>query len=192
MASIDILFPFILSFEGGFVNDPDDLGGATNKGVTLNTYRQYAKQCGQPEPSVEDLKKIPDFVVKDIMKKNYWDKWKANQIKSQGVANALVDWLWHSGAASIKTVQTLMKVAADGIVGPKTIAAINDRDAQALFSSVQIERKSYLERICEKRPTNRKYLNGWLRRVNSIAFHSLTLNKYEVMNGVKQPVVITF
>lgn len=43
MADINVLVPLILKWEGGFVNDPDDLGGATNMGVTLATYRQYRK-----------------------------------------------------------------------------------------------------------------------------------------------------
>lgn len=45
---------FILSWEGGFANDPDDLGGATNSGVTLSTYRMYYGQ----DKTVEDLKKM--------------------------------------------------------------------------------------------------------------------------------------
>ncbi len=45
---------FILSWEGGFANDPDDLGGATNSGVTLSTYRMYYGQ----DKTVEDLKNM--------------------------------------------------------------------------------------------------------------------------------------
>ena len=92
MASIDILFPFILSWEGGYSNDPNDLGGPTNKGVTIADYREYRKQCGLPEPSIEDLKRITDAEVMDLLKRRYWDQWKADQIVSQGVANALVDY----------------------------------------------------------------------------------------------------
>ena len=192
MASIDILFPFILSWEGGFVNDPDDLGGATNKGVTMAAFRQYRKQCLLPEPTIEDLKSISVSDVKAIMKRNYWDKWKADQIKSQGVANALVDWLWHSGSSTIKTVQRLLGVAADGIVGSMTIAAVNGKDAQSLFDAIQKERRLYLVSICEKRPANKKFLKGWLRRVDSISFRKLALNEYETKAGITQQIVVTF
>ena len=41
MADVRKLAPFILKWEGGFVNDPDDLGGATNMGVTIGTYEAY-------------------------------------------------------------------------------------------------------------------------------------------------------
>ncbi len=53
MANINKLKPFILKWEGGFVDDPADLGGATNKGVTIGTYREYRKKKGLPEPTVD-------------------------------------------------------------------------------------------------------------------------------------------
>ena len=43
MAKIDILAPFILSYEGGFVNDPLDRGGATNMGVTIATWKSVGQ-----------------------------------------------------------------------------------------------------------------------------------------------------
>ena len=56
MADVKKLAPFILKWEGGFVNDPDDLGGATNMGVTMATYKVYCKRKGRPEPAIDDLK----------------------------------------------------------------------------------------------------------------------------------------
>ena len=53
MAQVDDLVPIIKKWEGGFVNDPDDRGGATNQGVTISTFRHY-----YPGSTVEDLKRI--------------------------------------------------------------------------------------------------------------------------------------
>ena len=75
MANIDKLIPFILKWEGGFVNDPTDRGGATNKGVTLATYEAYCKRKGYPRPTVERLKNIPDAHWREIVKTMFWDKW---------------------------------------------------------------------------------------------------------------------
>ena len=63
MANSSKLVPFILQWEGGFVNDPDDLGGATNKGITIGTFTEYKKRKGQKAPTVTDLKNISDADV---------------------------------------------------------------------------------------------------------------------------------
>lgn len=121
MADVKKLAPFILKWEGGFVNDPDDLGGATNMGVTMATYKVYCKRKGRPEPAIDDLKHLSNDEWIDILKSLYWDKWKADQIKSQSVANILVDWVWASGNYGIKIPQELLGVTADGIVGKNTL-----------------------------------------------------------------------
>nr|DAI10583.1 MAG TPA: Lysozyme [Caudoviricetes sp.] len=170
MASVEKLAPFILKWEGGFVNDPDDLGGATNKGVTLSTYMQYCRKKGYPVPTVERLKNLSDREWTEILKTMYWDRWKADQIVNQSVANIVVDWVWASGNYGIKIPQRLLGVAVDGIVGPKTIDAVNSRNPRELFDMIKIARFDYIEDICRKRPANNKFKRGWLNRINDFVF----------------------
>lgn len=172
MASINKLIPFIRKWEGGFANDPDDRGGATMAGVTIGTYREYRKKKGLPEPAVDDLKKISEAEWTDILKTLYWDRWKADQIASQPVANILVDWVWASGTWGIKIPQRILGVAQDGIVGPKTIAALNARPARELFEEVKAARVQYIDDICKKTPANEKFRRGWINRLNDIKFES--------------------
>ena len=117
MADVKKLAPFIQRWEGGFVDDPDDLGGATNMGVTIATYKVYRKRKGLSEPTVDDLKHLSNNEWIDILKSLYWDKWKADQIKSQSVANILVDWVWASG------IQTWL----DATVSITSISKNNDK-----------------------------------------------------------------
>lgn len=168
MANHKILESFVLKWEGGFVNDKDDLGGATNMGITLATYRSVFGS----KKTVKDLKRMTRVQWGVIFKKYYWDKWKADDIKDQNVANILVDWLWCSGSYGIKILQKVLGVSIDGIVGPKTIAAINARDGIELFDTIKQERKDYIDSICQARPQNKKFKKGWLNRINSIDYET--------------------
>lgn len=170
MANVQKLVPFILKWEGGFVNDPDDPGGATNKGVTIATYKQYRKNKGMPEPTIEDLKVITDAEWMEILKTMYWDRWQADKIINQSVANILVDWVWASGVHGIKRPQKLLGVSVDGIVGIKTLSALNAQDAGSLFEAIKADRIKYIDERCKARPVNEKYREGWLNRINDFVF----------------------
>lgn len=170
MANSSKLVPFILQWEGGFVNDPDDLGGATNKGITIGTFTEYRRKKGLKAPTVEDLKNISDAEWHDVFKSLYWDRWKADGINSQSVANIIVDWVWASGVHGIKRPQKLLGVVADGLVGPKTIAAVNAADPKKLFDAIKADRAKFIDEICKARPKNEKYRKGWMNRINAIKY----------------------
>ena len=172
MADVNKLAPFILKWEGGFVNDPDDLGGATNMGVTIGAWKScgYDKD-GDGDIDVDDLHLLTrEDVVNRVLKPHYWDRWKADLIQDQSVANILVDWVWASGAHGIKIPQRLLGVTVDGIVGPKTIAAVNAKNPRELFDMIKIARFDFIEDICRKRPANNKFKRGWMNRINDISY----------------------
>lgn len=171
MADVARLVPHILKFEGGWSNDPDDIGGATNKGVTFKTYKHYCRMSSKPIPSIGDLRRLTNEEFEDILKTMYWNACKADFIESQSVANAIVDWAWHSGTATaVKEIQKVLNVTADGIIGNVTLAAINSRSPLPLFGAIQQARIAYLKRICNARPANQKFMKGWLRRVHDLYF----------------------
>lgn len=179
MAQIDFLAPFILSWEGGFSNHPSDRGGATNKGVTIATWKaQGYDKDGDGDIDVDDLKLISDQdAINVVMKPHYWDRWKADQIRSQSVANIVVDWVWGSGKHGITEVQKLLGVTADGIVGAKTLAALNSREPKLLFAQIKKARVAFIQRLVKSSPSQKVFKTGWMRRLNCINYGSLTLNK---------------
>jgi lysozyme family protein len=169
MADAKQLMPHILRWEGGFVNDPRDAGGATMKGVTLATFRKLYGATA----TVAQLKAITDAQWLHIFKTGYWDKCLGNEIRSQSVANAIVDWAYNSGpAVAAKKVQALVSVPIDGAIGPKTIAAINAADPRQLFGRIQQSRTAYVEAIVRNKPSQGVFLAGWKNRINSLTFTS--------------------
>lgn len=168
MAKVEILAPYIKKWEGGFVNDPADRGGATNRGVTIATFEAYCKAKYLPRPNVERLKRMTDGEWLDILKTMFWDKWQADKIKSQKIANILVDWVWGSGVYGIKIPQRILGVKQDGIVGDETLKALNAQDPDKLFQVIYEARKKYLNDITISRPTNKRFLRGWLNRLEDI------------------------
>lgn len=166
MANPNKLMPFILMWEGGFVCDKDDLGGATNKGITLSTFKHYYGK----DKTANDLKNMTNSQWLNIFKRGYWNKWKADEIKSQSIANILVDWLWNSGSYGITRVQKYLGLTVDGIVGEKTIAKINSENPERLFNEIKLLRLSFIEEICRSRPQNNKFKRGWINRINAIKY----------------------
>lgn len=192
MAKVESIVPFILKWETsttgatltneqlfekakqkGYANDPDDLGGPTMCGVTLATYTEYCRKKGYPKPTTIRLRAISYADWLAILKTMFWDRWQADQINNQSVALILVDFVWSSGKYGITVPQKAIGVTVDGIVGPKTLAAINSREPKQLFDLIKKERLAYINQICKSRLTNNKYKKGWLNRLNDIKFSSV-------------------
>ncbi len=189
MANVEKLVPFIIQFEAGvtpagltgeklfekarktgYANDPDDLGGATMVGVTIATYKEYCRRKGYPVPTIDRLRNMTYAQWLDILKTMFWDRWQADKIANQSVAEILVDWVWASGKYGITIPQQVLGVTVDGVVGPKTLAALSKQNPAQFFARIVAERKAYIDRICTSRPVNNKYKRGWLNRLNAIKF----------------------
>ena len=168
MANIDKLIPHILKWEGGskFTNDPLDRGGATKYGVTIGTLQSIHYDTNHDgKVDVNDIKSLQLDDFKVILKKQYWDRWKADLIVNQSIANLLVDWTWGSGKHGIIIPQRLLGVPADGKVGQKTINALNGANQKLIYNKVWQARKEFYERIVKNNPSQAKWLKGWLNRL---------------------------
>jgi len=169
MASFSLYAPKLKQLEGGYVNNPNDKGGATNKGVTLALYRSYYGV----HKTATDLKNISDTEWTHIMKSEFWDKMKADAIKNQSIAELCVDWLVNSGASKIKNIQKIIGTDADGIVGAKTLAAINNVDQQKLHFKIKCARAQYFEACVIARPVNICFYDGWINRLCNFKYKKI-------------------
>ena len=167
--------PIILKHEGGYVNDPDDSGGETNKGITIGTFKSYAKEDLGIEPTSENLKKLTDEQATTIYRKRYWEPKGFCKILDDKVSLMIYDWTITSGGA-VKQVQKLLKsdfaqnISDDGGMGSKTIDAINNVEDQAkLLKRIGEIRKEYYTNLAIKdgvHTKNYKFLAGWHSRVD--------------------------
>jgi len=147
----------VLKHEGGFVDHPDDPGGATNKGITHKTYSDF---LGRPLEDVDELKNIPDEHVQLIYKQGYWDKVKGDDLPS-GVDFAIFDWAVNSGPGrAAKALQKAVMATQDGAIGPKTLAAVEAADAAEIIKAVADEREAFYRSL----RTFNTFGKGWLRR----------------------------
>ena len=176
MADHRQIVPFFYKWEGGLSNDKNDsassnpcpvlvngVGGYhTNKGVT------YTAWCG-----VFGKNQNTRFIEMNehdwglIFKGSYWNKIKGEDINHQSIANVLVSWAWGSGSdTAVKQMQRVLGVTRDGVIGKQTIGAINSSDEVELFEKCIKARESFFRYICVRNPKNKKFLKGWLNRLN--------------------------
>ena len=172
MADFNKFFKTLLKHEGGFVNDPDDPGGATNKGITFATFKRYAKNLLGVEPTLQNLKNLTDEQAAKIYKKRYWDRIRGDEITDQNLANIVFDFYVNAGGNAAKLFQRVINqlggsIVIDGGIGPVTIKALNKLDKKKVYMLYKKGRADYYHRICERNPRLRKFLKGWLNRVNS-------------------------
>lgn len=171
MADLHLYFPKVLPWAGGYVNDPLDKGGATKYDVTLATWRQvgYDKD-GDGDIDAQDIKQLTPADAERVMRHYYWNRWRADEIKNQSVAECLVEWVWGSGKWGIVIPQGILKVTVDGVVGNRTIAAINAADPRQLHAQLVAAKVAFLNRICERDPSQKRFLKGWLNRIKAFPF----------------------
>ncbi|MET3038358.1 glycosyl hydrolase 108 family protein [Chryseobacterium sp. NRRL B-14859] len=168
--------PIILKHEGGYVNHPADKGGPTNKGITLATWKQYAKEdVGIENPTLENLKQITDEQATIIYRKRYWEPKMFCEIKDERVSLMFYDWTITSGGA-VRQMQKLLKnefqqdIEPDGGMGPLTVKAINNvEDQNKLLNRIAEIRKQYYTDLTYtngKKNEQDQFLTGWLNRVD--------------------------
>ena len=172
----------IVSREGGFVNDPDDPGGATNFGVTIHTLRRLGLDLdGDGEIGVNDVRRLTRAQAIDIFVTHYFDRPGIGQLP-EPLQPTVFDMFVNSGANAIRILQRLLNdmkfpVAVDGLLGPQTVKAARaaqDAAPAHLADAYGIARRNYYFRLADRRPASRKYAHtraggkgGWIRRAEA-------------------------
>lgn len=179
MQSVSDIAESILDREGGYVNDPDDPGGATNHGVTIHTMRRLGLDLdGDGDTDAADVRRLSKAQAKEIFIKNYFHDPGISGLP--GMLHATVfDMQVNAGANAVKVLQRLFQkmgfeCSVDGRIGPETRRVARAAAAAApghLADAYGIERRNYYYALADARPASRKYARrrdggkgGWITR----------------------------
>ena len=129
MPSVREIAREIIRREGGFVDDPDDPGGATKHGVTIHTMRRLGLDLDKDgDVDRQDVQQISEALAEEIFIRDYFDEPKISRLPKPLHATVF-DMQVNAGSQAVKILQRLVSsmghiCAADGAIGPKTIAAV--------------------------------------------------------------------
>jgi len=162
-------FQMVLKHEGGFVNHPKDPGGMTNLGVTKKVWEEFVGH----EVDEAEMRALTPELVKPLYKKNYWDKIKGDQLPI-GLDYAAYDLAVNSGTGrSAKYLQRIAGVPDDGVIGPKSVEAIQACDPDQAVEDICSMRLNFLKKL----PTWDTFGKGWGRRVEEVKAKALEMTK---------------
>ncbi|MFV0358474.1 holin-associated N-acetylmuramidase [Tropicimonas sp.] len=179
MNDIETIASEIVAREGGYVDDPDDPGGATNHGVTIGTLRRLGIDLdGDGKITTSDVRQLDRETAVEIFLVPYSRRPRIAELPKE-LQPGVFDMYVNAGANAVRILQRLLvkmeiPVTVDGLIGPQTIAAARQAGELAphhLADAYGIERRNYYYALADSRPASRKFARrkdggkgGWITR----------------------------
>jgi lysozyme family protein len=152
-------YAIVMEYEGGYVNHPNDPGGETYKGISRRAHPNW-----KGWQLIDQKKPVPEQLVQEFYYNNYWLKLRCDEMPYP-VGEYLFDFGVNAGITrAIITVQKVLNVKVDGVLGSVTIAAIQRQDPQNLMYQLLAERINYYTTITIQRSQFQVFFLGWIRR----------------------------
>jgi lysozyme family protein len=194
MHSVENIAAEIVRREGGYVNDPDDPGGATKHGVTIKTMQRLGLDLtGNGTVDAADVKALSQKQAIDIFVRHYFRESKLDLLPA-ALQPSVFDMQVNAGANAVRILQRLMAAFGlalkdDGVVGPATARTVAKAMALApghLVDAYGIARRNYYYRLGDQRPASRKYARardggkgGWILRSEEFVSARFRLTRAE-------------
>jgi len=179
MQTVQQIAAGIVAREGGFVNDPNDPGGATNYGVTIATMRALGLDLDKDgDVDVADVRRMTPDLATGIFIRHYFDGPRIGLLPAC-IQASVFDMQVNAGSNAVRILQRLLRrmsfdVAVDGAIGPKTAQAAHkaaEGREKAFADAYGIARRNYYFRLADGNPKLRKFAmtraggkGGWIRR----------------------------
>jgi len=179
MQSVEDIAREIVAREGGFVDDPDDPGGATNYGVTIETLRRLGLDVDRDgDIDQRDVRALSKDQAVEIYIRHYFTAPRINRLP-EALWASVFDMQVNAGSNAVRVLQRLLAemgydIAVDGKIGPQTARISHKALKEApdhLVDAYGIARRNYYYALGDRRPTSRKYARrrdggkgGWITR----------------------------
>jgi lysozyme family protein len=178
MANFRKAIKVLLDHEGGFSNHPNDPGGATNHGISL----RYLRTLGElgdidldGDVDIDDIQLLTIEKSSFIYQREWWNRFRYNLINDDEIATKMLDWAVNVGfVPTHKIVQRALNLLpaekgqekeylkVDGILGKKTMAALNAADPKRLMILLRGVLASYYVSLAEGNQRFEDFIVGWL------------------------------
>lgn len=169
----------IVAREGGYVNDLDDPGGATNFGVTIHTMRRLGLDLTRDGVvDALDVRALTRDQAVSLFIEHYFQRPGIARLP-ESLQASVFDMYVNAGANAVKILQRLLRemgqeIAVDGLIGPQTVAAAEAAATVApehIADAYGIARRNYYLSLADARPASRKFARsraggkgGWIKR----------------------------
>lgn len=191
----------IVAREGGYVNDPDDPGGATKYGVTIHTMRRLGLDLNSDgEVDARDVRRLTRAQAVNIFITHYFVDPGIAKLP-QALHASVFDMYVNAGGNAVKILQRLLRdmgheITVDGVIGPQTIRAATMAMTDApdhLADAYGIARRNYYFRLADRRPASRKYARsrkggkgGWIKRAEEFISPRFHLSEEEFAERIRK------
>lgn len=161
MSTFEVAFNRLIGHEGGYSDHRNDPGNWTSGKVGVGTLKGTKYGIAANTYPNLDIKNLTIEQAKAIYKKDWWDKLGADQLHP-AIVYQLWDFAVNAGKSrAIKELQQAVGVADDGIIGAKTVAAVNALELNDVLLMLACERLKFYTSL----PTFDKFGKGWVNRV---------------------------
>jgi lysozyme family protein len=177
MADFDIALAITLPLEGEqFTDDPDDPGGATKWGITLDEFSRSSQRLLGIDPTVENLEVLTAAQAGIIYRNDYWNPIKGDSFEFQPLANIVFDFYVNGGTHATTLLQNVINtmnpsaaLVVDGSIGQGTLNALASLPQSDVYNQFKQGRIGYYQDLATRKPVLGKFLKGWLNRCNTFA-----------------------
>lgn len=165
----------VLKHEGGYSNNPADSGGETFKGISRVWYPKWGGWAIVDSYDDKDLLVDDSYLqglVEDFYYTFYWYKLKCDQIEDEFVAMMVFNFAVNLGKRQVvKKIQRILGTKPDGIIGQKTLGALNATDGKCFTHHFLLEIVEFYTQVAKK-GSNHLFFKGWINRAMSTYYDS--------------------